>query len=119
MRRDEEYDAETAAIFTLKCLRFQKKNIETLESSIAISYEELASNPSRFVDKISTILPELNDINTSKEFSAHNFLNEDKMKITDLNAKKIKLISKEDLKIMSEIFSKEKELLEYFNYQII
>ncbi|MGK0308822.1 MAG: hypothetical protein ACI8RP_001789 [Urechidicola sp.] len=68
----ENYDAETAAIFTLKCLRFQKKNIETLESSIAISYEELASNPSRFVDKISTILPELNDINTSKEFSAHN-----------------------------------------------
>lgn len=119
MRRREKLDAKTAANFTLKCLRVQKENIETLENSIAISYEELASNPTNFIKKITTILPELSDINTSQEFSVHNFLKKDKMKITDLNAEKIKLISKENLKIMSDIFSKEKELLNYFNYQII
>lgn len=120
MRRYEKYDPETAAKFALKCLRFQKSNIETLENAITISYEELATNPSKLIDEITTILPELSDINTSKEFNTHNFLNQDKkMKITDLNAKKIALISKEDLKIMSDVFSKEKELMDYFKYEII
>ncbi len=118
MRRDNMYTPKSAAEFTIKCLKFQKHNIETLDNSIVISYEEFTNDPSKLVSKISTLLPELNDIDIEKKFSAHNLLNS-KMKITNLNNQKIKLITKEELKIINTVFEKEKELLDYFNYQII
>lgn len=119
MRRWDELDAKSAAEFAIKCLKFQKRNIETLKNIVVTSYEEFTEDPSKFINSLTSLLPELKDININKEFTAHNLLNKGKMKITNLNAEKIKLISKSDMKIINSIFKNDEDLLNYFNYKII
>ena len=68
---------------------------------------------------IISFLPELNDINTNKNFSAHNLRAEKSMTITNLNLEKIAKIKKDDLLEINSLFKKEENLLNYFNYKII
>ena len=64
-------------------------------------------------------VPELSDMNINLEFTSHNFKENKKMKITNLNSEKISKISDKDLSIINTIFISEKALLKSFNYKII
>ena len=110
---------EYAAQFALKCLRFQKKNKEFEINSLFITYEELCDNKEEVVGKIKLFIPELGDIDSDLEFSAHNFKTDGKMKIQNLNNEKIKKLSKNQLALINSYFNKEVELLNYFGYSII
>ncbi len=107
-----------AAKFALKCLEFQKKNIDELDNAFSISYEELTNNTSLTAQGLIKFLPELEDINYNQEFSAHNFRNE-KMKITNLNSENISRLSKEQINEINIIFKHKKSILDYFDYKII
>jgi len=118
MRRNN-ISAEEAAKFSIHCLMYQKNNIENEKELLFFTYEELCDNTEKIINKIKNFLPELNDINIKRKFSAHNFKGKRKMRITNLNNEKIKKLTIEDITIINNIFSKNKELLEYFNYSII
>ena len=109
---------EEAAEFAVKCLRFQKKNMEVLDNVTGISYEELTSDPLAATGKIIRFLPDLEQLNPESEFKAHNFKDR-KLKMTNLNEEKIKKFSTRDLNRMNAVFLQHEELLAFFNYQII
>jgi len=117
MRRNKN-SAREAAELAVRFLKYQKKNINTLENKLIISYEQLTEQAEDFVQKISQFIPELNDINTNQKFKAHNFKNK-KLNIQNLNSEKLKMISPADLQTMNEVFSNEKELFAFFDYEIM
>ena len=53
------------------------------------------------------------------KFSAHNFKNNFKMKIQNLNSEKIAKLDASQLKEINEYFNKELDLLDYFGYSIL
>ena len=112
-------NAQEAAELSIQYLKYQKENIEQLKNTLLISYEDLAENTHHIKQAIITFLPELSDINTELKFNAHNLRAEKNMAITNLNSEKIAKIKKEDLLIINNVFKKEEELLNYFNYQTI
>lgn len=115
--RREHWSVEKSADFAIKCLYYQKRNIETLKKTLPFSYEDLTENPSQTKERIIKFLPELSDISLENEFNAHNFKNE-KMKISNLNFEKMKLISHSDLECINSIFKNELNVLSYFNYTL-
>ena len=108
-----------AAELSIQYLKYQKKNIEELKVSFTIRYEELVNDTSNTKKNIISFLPELNDINTNMNFSAHNSRAEKSMSITNLNLEKIAKIKKDDLLIINSLFKKEESILNYFNYNIV
>lgn len=116
--RRNNYTPREAAEFALKSLRFQKKNMQSLSNSMVISYEELTDDPNAFNMKIKTLLPELKGINTNIEFSAHNFKGKP-LKIKNLNREKISKLTQSQLNEINNALYKDKELLRFFNYEII
>jgi len=118
MRRNDE-SVENAAIFSLKCLQYQRQNIKNEESLLFISYEQLTENPEKTKRKIIAFLPELSDINIDLKYKAHNFKTKSKMGIVNLNQEKMDKLTGEQIETINCIFEKEKELLDYFGYQIV
>jgi len=118
MRRNDE-SAKNAAIFSLKCLQYQRQNIKNEESLLFISYEQLTENPEKTKRKIIAFLPELSDIKMDLKYKAHNFKTKSKMGIVNLNQEKVDKLTGEQIETINRIFEKEKELLDYFDYQIV
>tara|TARA_B100001971_G_C18157679_1_gene519523 strand:- start:30 stop:857 length:828 start_codon:yes stop_codon:yes gene_type:complete len=118
MRRNDE-SAKNAAIFSLKCLQYQRQNIKNKESSLFISYEQLTENPEKTKRKIIAFLPELSDIKMDLKYKAHNFKTKSKMGIVNLNQEKMEKLTGKQIETINRIFEKEKELLDYFDYQIV
>jgi len=118
MRRNEA-TIEYAANFALKCLRYQKENKENEKNILFISYEDLCDNKNKSVDRIKNFVPELGNINSDLEFSAHNFKTKDKMKIQNLNNEKISKLSSNQINEINSYFKQEESLLSYFGYSII
>ena len=112
-------DLESATKKYISYLKFQKNNIETLENTLVMFYEELADNPSKAKKKISNFLPLLEDININLKFNAHNMHQKKQMGITNLNKESIKILSKDQINSINTILNKEQELIKYFNYKIL
>ncbi|MGK0388366.1 MAG: hypothetical protein ACI94Y_001094 [Maribacter sp.] len=108
---------KSAAEFALRSLEYQRKN-QLLPNSISISYEDLTNTPEESKRRISEFLPELLDIKTAIRFSAHNFKNE-KLHIQNLNNHKIAQLNQKQLDEMNFVFSRNTQLLNYFNYELI
>ena len=100
-------------------LKYQKYNLQKLENTILITYEELTDSPLITKDKLSNFLPKLNDIKIDIKFNAHNILEKKEMKITNLNHQSISSLSKKQINIINSVLEKEKDLVNYFNYSII
>ena len=111
--------AEYAAKFALNCLKQQKINIESKHNSIWFSYEDLCDNSTMIFEKMVSFLPETADIDIYSKFKAHNFKTKNKMSIQNLNAEKISILTKEQIKTLNSYFVKEKKVLEFFNYSIV
>ena len=117
MRRNSK-SIEFAIEFCVKTLQYQKYNIENNKNLAWITYSELCDNQNLVNRKIKSILPEIDDLDFDKFFSAHNFKNKF-LKITNLNDEKVSKLKKEDILKINKYFSKEKELLNFFNFQLI
>ena len=111
---------EYAAKFALKCLRFQRDNyLLDMKNILFISYEDLCEKQVDVVKSIVNFIPDLEYIKIDSMFTAHNFKSNKAMKVQNLNNEKIKRLSDKQLKVMSNIFSEEPELLQFFNYKIL
>jgi len=117
MRRNSK-TIEFAIEFCIKTLKYQKYNIENHKNLTWITYSELCNNQDLVKKKIKSILPEIDDLNFNKFFRAHNFKNKS-LKITNLNDEKISKLKKDDILKINKYFTKEKELLNFFYFQIL
>ena len=117
MRRNSK-SIEFAVEFCIKTLQYQKYNIENNKNLAWITYSELCDNHNLVKKKIKSILPEIDDLDFNKFFKAHNFKNMS-LRITNLNDEKISKLKKEDILKINKYFSKEKELLSFFDFQMI
>ena len=118
MRRSNK-SAEVAAKFTIRCLRYQMKNINCHKDILFFSYEDLCENTTNTINKIKQHINKLDDINTNQKFKAHNFKTQKSMHIINLNHEKINKIQKKDLLIINKYFRENKDVLDFFNYDII
>ena len=94
---------------------FQVRN---KKNTLFFTYESLCDDSNVVVKQITSFIPEINDLDISQKFSAHNYKNT-KMIITNLNHEKISKISNNDIKIINSVFQREKDILDKFNYKII
>ena len=117
--RRHDKSVEEATNLILMYLQHQKKNIENLKNVLFISYEQLTENPEKTKRKIIAFLPELSDIKMDLKYKAHNFKTKSKMGIVNLNQEKVDKLTGEQIETINRIFEKEKELLDYFGYQIV
>lgn len=117
--RRHEKDIAAATEEILFYLKTQQKNIEQLNSVLYLSYEELTNHPEVAKEKIIEFIPELADISITQKYKAHNFKTSSKMGIVNLNKEKIDRLTDNQITLINGIFEKEKEVLEYFGYQIV
>lgn len=117
MRRNNSSSYE-AAMFAMRCLKYQYNNIKSYNNLIFFRYEDLCDNTDKVIGMIVDFVPELYDIDLNMKFSAHNFKSQSKMRMINLNQEKISRISDSDLIIINQIFNKDKMILDFFNYKI-
>ena len=110
---------ESATEFALRCLKYQKHNIENEKNVLLLTYEELCDNKYESISKIQSFIPEIGSLVVNREFSAHNFKTKGKMKIYNLNSEKINRLESHQISIINTYFIREKALLDYFGYSII
>ena len=118
LMRREGYSVERAAEFAIHCLNYQKRNIESLNNALLLSYEELTGRSEQAITRMASLLPELSDIRIKEEFDSHNFKNQ-KMGISNLNAEKISLLTYRELDRINTVFNMNPEILTYFSYETI
>lgn len=118
MMSRKKYSAQKSAELILKFLRVQKANIQNNQDAIVFSYEFLTEKPEEAVKLINKKMKVLGDIDLTRKFNAHNFMNTP-LEIQNLNEQKINKINVEDLQTMSEVFKKEKDVLSFFGYEIM
>ena len=112
-------DLKIAAEKYISYLKFQKNNVENLENTLIVSYEELSDNPLKTKNKICSFLPELKDININLKFNAHNMHQIKKMGIINLNKASIASLNKKQVEIINTILKKDQDLIKYFNYSLL
>jgi hypothetical protein len=117
-RNGAGYDLEEAARFVIRCLYFQKDNIEKLDNILFFNYEELTDYPVRVSQKLKSFLPLLSDVNISGIFKAHNCRHED-LPIINLNQEKIEQLDKKQIELLNRIFEKHRDIFNYFGYKLI
>lgn len=117
MRRATKMAAVNAAEFAIRCLKIQQSNLNELNQTLGISYELLTDNPKKTVESLCAFLPELQDLDVSKKFSAHNLRNSI-MKIQNLNKEKIDKLSQDDKEIINSVFHSEQKILDYWGYKL-
>ena len=117
MRRNNQ-DPRSAAEFAVRCLQYQSIN-KARKDTLFFSYEDLCDNPNKVVGMILDFLPEVECLNTSMNFTSHNFKSKKPMKMVNLNKEKISRINNADLAIINSVFVKYIDLFDVFNYKII
>ncbi len=103
----------------IQLLKIQRWNILNLKNTYNLKYSNLANDPKSEMQKIRDWLPVIGEIKFKKKYKNQNYLNAKKLPIQNLNPEKIKRLSKEDLNLINNELEKEKDLMEFFNYEYI
>lgn len=119
-RNTDEADAfhrvEDAAAFALRCLRYQKKNAESLERVLVLKYEELGEEYAAVRTKLVGFLPELDDMPPQpREYRV-------KGKSGSIGNKNQQVIAKftaEQRAAITAVFAAEPDVLRYFGYELV
>ena len=106
-----------AARHLVTCLSVQRDNIERYsDRSIAFSYEELCENAEAIADRISGLVPDLDDLDLTQKLAIKGTYDEP---LRNMNADQIARLSHEQLDSANEIFRPNAELLSHFDYRLI
>ncbi|MEM9255588.1 MAG: sulfotransferase [Pseudomonadota bacterium] len=117
MRRNG-WKLQRAARFVLTCLRYQWRNREQLTSALALTYEDLVTDPISACRRVAEFMPILNDLNPHTDFELDSIDGTVTQPITDLNQRKIAAIEPQHLQTMTEIFAEQADALEAWGYSL-
>lgn len=115
--RKNNFSPFEAATFVVKTLDFQKRNLKELKRTVLIRYETLVDDPESFKKDLTAFLPELEDVETTGEFKAHNYYQRPQ-KLRNFNAEKIARLTSSDFEGINQVFEEHQSLLEFFGYTI-
>ncbi len=108
--------AKVAAEHVLTCLRLQKHNAETFERSILLRYEDMCADPETAQLEIAELVPALGDVNLDQRIRVKGIYDE---KLRDMNEDHLSRLPPALIPRLSEHFARERELLEYFGYELL
>jgi len=118
LMRRRKTSLEESAQFAIKCLKFQKQNIEQLDRNIQVAYEALSETPVKTLRQIQMFLPELSDMKLDDFYDVHNFKNKP-LEMTNLNQEKISRFTSREIDELNRIFKLELDLLGFFGYKLL
>jgi len=119
LRRRQGYKIERCATHWGESMRFQMKNLKILKKVVCIKYADLCDNQKLVKDKITALLPELDDFTfEGKLYGHHSLYGKEAMPIKNLNPDQIKNLGTNDIKRINSVLSKYKKEIKYFNYRI-
>lgn len=105
--------------FWVRLAKFQKKNIEGLESVVHFSYEQLVSEPHLVKDRLLEFLPDLQMLDMGVSMKVHSVAGRKTRKLQDFNARKIDRLNNRELTIINTTLTRHQDLMEYFGYSLI
>jgi hypothetical protein len=115
----ENISIERCARHWLECAKQQLTNIEKYkDTSVTITYEELTSDPQRFENELRDLIPDLYDIDLSKEASSHSVAGTASRELTNYNQKHIDNLNKKDIAGITGVLRQEINVLNYFGYHL-
>ena len=104
-----------AALFCVRLLREQRKNLERCQRVLRIRYEDLVGQPGDTVRKLLNFVPTLTHLDHDRLFSAHNSTG-GPLPITNLNPEKIQNLSARELRAINEVLENEHDVVSFFGY---
>jgi hypothetical protein len=110
MRRNH-WDAVTSAEFTVRCLRQQAVNAETLERSVRFTYEELVNRSTEVCAKIENLVPEIGRLDPNERIEGTR-----KDKLVDLNKEKLGALGPRNIKAITDVLAKNKDAIDFWGY---
>lgn len=110
--------ATKAAKFVLRCLKEQRRNAERGAGFLSFTYEQLVMDPAGTAARIEEFLPALGPLAHDQSFRGHAVVGVTEQKLTNLNAKKMALLSNQDIADMNAVFERGEETLAYWGYSI-
>jgi hypothetical protein len=119
VRREWHPTVESAAKAWVMEAEAQINNIKSLSKRIFFRYEDLVLNPDKVVNEILEFLPDLKSLKPQETFTAHNITDQPIKGFVDLNKRKIKNLTQDQLDRINAILEPNIELLEYFDYKLI
>ncbi len=118
MRR-RKWDATRTAKFAVRLMRKQRENLETLEHALRLTYEELADDPAATCRKIEAFVPGLSALRPRYKFRVHAIDGLRRRGIVNLNARKIGNLSPEEMKQITAVLERHRDLMDYWGYEML
>ena len=119
LQRRNGWPLRRAANFALMCLRTQLENANSLDNTLVLTYEQLVADPAQACAALARFQPALADMDPGASFEVHSVDGTVDRPITDLNAKKIAVLSKDDLATLNASFEPARDVLEAWGYALI
>jgi hypothetical protein len=112
LRKEDRLDLTRRAVKEwVECNKEQIKNIKKLKCCIHFKYEDMFDNPEEVIQKITGLLPELNDFTLNREIK-HSVTHIGEFVNWDQSNK----LSVEQIEIIEEELQKNRSVLEYLGY---
>lgn len=116
IRQNQGYELsmESCVIHWIETAKLQISNIKNIRNSIWFTYEEMCDDAETVAAKINLLIPEISDIHvlfdqyiSGKDYGG---------KIKNRNKESIRRLSKNDFEVINRYLSRNRHLLNFFNY---
>jgi hypothetical protein len=116
--RKDNLSPERAATFVVKIFEHQRKNIDGLEKTFLIKYQDLVNHPDKISQELIKFIPELIEIKVDLKYKAHN-ASRKPMKIVNLDPHQMERLNPTQIAQINSIFLPSRSVFEYFSYVLI
>jgi hypothetical protein len=119
IRRRTSLPLERCIKHWIRCAQQQIHNEQTLRSVIRLSYEDLSERPDYCRQQISTLMPELDDIDLCKEVSVQSIEGKVRRPIINYNEQQIERLTPADVDGINLGLDEVPEVMKHFGYSYI
>ena len=109
---------EEAALHVVRCLAWQRRNVETYgDCSVFFTYEAMCAEPERVAQRIRALVPELDDLNLRRRLPVKE--NTYDAMLTDMNERQIARLDTSQIAVFNRVFREHRDALDYFGYDLL
>jgi hypothetical protein len=119
IKRQKGYSTERCINHWIASTKKQIENINSLKNNTWFTYENLCENPGQIEAQIKGFIPELADISFKHEIKVNPLEIGMRTGLKNFNEAQISKLLPEDIAIINSCLSSERELLNYFGYEMI
>jgi hypothetical protein len=119
IRRRAKIALERCIQHWIRCARQQMRNEKTLRRAIKLNYEELSEKPEVCRQRVVQFMPELSDLDVSRDVEVHSLEGRVRQPIVNYNDKQIALLSADDLAEINRHVEQIPEIMAHFGYEYI